>query len=295
MANRKLIIFGEVLFDCFPDGSQVLGGAPFNVAWHLQAFGQSPYFISRVGQDEEGRRIEQAMLDWGMNTGGLQRDPHHATGKVLISLEDGEPSYDILSDVAYDFVDPQVLSAPAGAILYHGSLALRQPGSRQALSILRRQGAERVFMDVNLRTPWWRRDEVLDWAAQSDWVKLNQDELVELQDMVTEPEVAAERFRKDHGLEGMILTRGSQGAMVFTEQQPPLAVVPEPVSNTVDTVGAGDAFTSVLLLGLYQQWSLTLSLERAQTFASAIVGQRGATVSDPGFYHPFLQAWGMLQ
>jgi len=39
MNNQQIGIFGEVLFDQFPDGQQVLGGAPFNVAWHLQAFG----------------------------------------------------------------------------------------------------------------------------------------------------------------------------------------------------------------------------------------------------------------
>ena len=43
MANKRCV-FGEVLFDVFPDGKQVLGGAPFNVAWHLQAFGIAPYF-----------------------------------------------------------------------------------------------------------------------------------------------------------------------------------------------------------------------------------------------------------
>ena len=49
-------IFGEVLYDHFPDGQRVLGGAPFNVAWHLQAFGQAPRFVSRVGHDAEGRQ-----------------------------------------------------------------------------------------------------------------------------------------------------------------------------------------------------------------------------------------------
>lgn len=50
-------IFGEVLFDHFPDGSRVLGGAPFNVAWHTQAFGLAPCFISRIGNDPAGYEI----------------------------------------------------------------------------------------------------------------------------------------------------------------------------------------------------------------------------------------------
>jgi len=31
----SLLVYGEVLFDLFDDGQEVLGGAPFNVAWHL--------------------------------------------------------------------------------------------------------------------------------------------------------------------------------------------------------------------------------------------------------------------
>jgi len=30
--NHPIHVFGEVLFDHFPDGSRILGGAPFNVA-----------------------------------------------------------------------------------------------------------------------------------------------------------------------------------------------------------------------------------------------------------------------
>jgi hypothetical protein len=61
-------IFGEVLFDCFPGGRRVLGGAPFNVAWHLRAFGAAPRLISAVGDDPQGEQVRRAMQDWGMDT-----------------------------------------------------------------------------------------------------------------------------------------------------------------------------------------------------------------------------------
>ena len=38
-AAAEVVVYGEVLFDCFPDGRRVLGGAPFNVAWGLKGFG----------------------------------------------------------------------------------------------------------------------------------------------------------------------------------------------------------------------------------------------------------------
>ena len=65
--KQTIAIFGEVLFDQFPDNQQVLGGAPFNVAWHLQAFGASPCFISRVGNDAKAVTIKNAMQTWGMD------------------------------------------------------------------------------------------------------------------------------------------------------------------------------------------------------------------------------------
>jgi fructokinase len=42
------VIFGEVLFDCFPD-RRVLGGAPFNVAWNLHGLGAEPAVRGRSG------------------------------------------------------------------------------------------------------------------------------------------------------------------------------------------------------------------------------------------------------
>lgn len=75
-------IFGEVLFDQFPDGRRVLGGAPFNVAWHLQAFGEAPIFISRVGRDEDGASILGGMQKWGMDVVGMQMDEKLPTGRV---------------------------------------------------------------------------------------------------------------------------------------------------------------------------------------------------------------------
>ncbi|TNF36217.1 MAG: carbohydrate kinase, partial [Gammaproteobacteria bacterium] len=66
-------IFGEVLFDCFPDGRKIAGGAPFNVAWHLTGFNVHPRFISRIGTDDAGERIMDLMQRWQMNTELVQQ------------------------------------------------------------------------------------------------------------------------------------------------------------------------------------------------------------------------------
>ena len=88
-------------------------------------------------------------------------------------------------------------------------------------------------------------------------------------------------------LEWLIVTRGADGAVALTKDAQVLTVEPEEVDNFVDTVGAGDAFTAVLLHGILNDWPLQESLNQAQQFASAIVGQRGATPMNRSFYYPF--------
>ena len=288
MTAARPCIFGEVLFDHFPDGVRVLGGAPFNVAWHLQAFGQAPHFVSRVGADTEGDQVRRAMRDWGMDISGLQTDPELPTGRVVVEFSDGEPHYDIVEPCAYDAIQP----TPAADfnLLYHGSLALLGDVSRHAVAELKAHGAEIVFVDVNLRPPWWNASHLHEMLKDADWVKLNTDELALLQPDIQGSD-AAERFLEIHDLHGLVLTHGADGAEILTKEGARFSARPEPTTRVVDTVGAGDAFTSVTILGMLNGWPLDLTLQRAQQFASAIVGLRGATVAERGFYAPYLDLW----
>jgi len=282
------VIFGEVLFDRFPDGASVLGGAPFNVAWHLQAFGHAPLFVSRVGADGPGEQILDAMRAWGMDTGGMQCDPVHATGSVAVSFTGGEPHYDIVDACAYDFIDAAALPGLSGDhLVYHGSLALRHATSARALARLSPHAPR--FVDINLRHPWWDRQEVRRMLAGARWLKLNTDELAQI-----EPEALDETQRLQRLLGAqtafVALTRGAAGADIVCAEAR-YAVQPERSLAVVDAVGAGDAFCSVLLTGILRAWPLPLTLRRAQDFASAVVGIRGATIADAGFYRPFIEAW----
>lgn len=291
MNNSPITIFGEVLFDHFPDGSRILGGAPFNVAWHLQAFGQQPHFVSRIGEDSTGTAISEAMQQWAMDRTGLQQDKNHPTGQVKVSIEHGEPDYEILPEQAYDYIDA---TAPTDSgLLYHGTLALRHPVAAGALTQLKRQHQGRVFIDVNLRQPWWNKADVLEWINPADWVKLNQHELAALYPTSGELNADMHAFRARYNLDGLIVTCGKHGASAIDRHEALFSVVPKAVSHVIDTVGAGDAFSSVLLLGLNLDWPLPLTMERAQCFASALVGRRGATVNNKAFYQPFIQAWAL--
>ncbi|MEY6432299.1 PfkB family carbohydrate kinase [Thioalkalicoccus limnaeus] len=291
--DTRPLIFGEVLFDVFADG-ETLGGAPFNVAWHLQAFGRAPLFISRIGEDARGRAITTAMSDWGLDTSGLQWDATAPTGVVRVQLLDGEPSYDIVSDQAYDRIQiGQLPPLPQNALLYHGSLALRGAVSRAALEELVDRFDPAVFIDANLRDPWWDTEAVRRMLSRATWAKLNAAELAALVRPGPHPDGPAEALREAHGLETLIITEGSAGAFAIGRSGPLGRTRPARGIRVVDAVGAGDAFAAVLILGLICDWSTQVTLDRAQSFASAVVGRRGATVRDPDFYAPFIAAWGL--
>jgi fructokinase len=294
MTSKQIAIFGEALFDHFPNGQQVLGGAPFNVAWHLQAFASQPCFISRIGLDATGDKIKQAMLAWGMAIDFLQLDPVYPTGTVKVTINDGEPGYEILAEQAYDFIDARQLDSERQySVIYHGTLALRNLVSEQALHGLTVNHHGKIFIDVNLRSPWWDKTSVNRWLAKADWVKLNQDELMQLVPKQNTVQTAMRWFLTKYELDVLIVTCGSQGALAINNANEFIEVVPIEAISIADTVGAGDAFSAVLLLGMLHGWTLRQSMERAQRFASALVTQSGATVQDLNFYRPFISDWNL--
>ncbi len=289
MINRpQIYVFGEVLFDCFPSGERVLGGAPFNVAWHLQAFGDNPVFISQVGDDALGQEIRAAMTDWNMNLTAIKTDPGHPTGNVNVKLIGSEPHYTIMPDCAYDFIAPMEIGhLPKQSILYHGTLALRNQVSRTALLELTQNQDVSIFLDVNLRSPWWTAEEVNQYIAKARWVKLNENELRELGFYATDYRQAMSDFQARFPVELVILTLGDKGAMVRSRDGKYEKIEPEPITDIVDTVGAGDAFSAVFIHGIALGWPLAKILIEAQQFAAKIIKMRGATPTTPDFYQHF--------
>lgn len=280
-----ILVFGEVLFDCFSTGEEVLGGAPFNVAWHLQAFGDRPRFLSRVGDDELGHKILSTMQSWTMDRTGVQIDSTHPTGRVDVAIIDEEPHYTIMSERAYDYITAMPLEkSSSDTILYHGTLGIRAEVSRRSLEMLSKRPGLSIFLDVNLRAPWWKLEEVTEWLKRARWVKLNQDELKALGYDATDITVAMAELQKRYDIEQLILTRGAKGAIVRSKTGHIDEIVPDDVGKITDTVGAGDAFTAMYVHGVMQGWSIPKTLSRAQRFAGKVIGLRGATTTDKAFY-----------
>ena len=297
--HGKPIIYGEVLFDIFPDDRKILGGAPFNVGWHLQGFNLAPLIISRVGRDIEGQDVLDAMKDWGLDTRGIQRDAVFPTGGVEITMQGTDHQFDIRAEQAYDHVDYELLTESIRdqhlSLIYLGSLIIRNQASRETLERLLREKNLPVFVDINLRDPWWDAATVNGILSRARWAKLNDEELAtiipgtvqsEEQDLIRAANEALSRFE----LDAIVVTRGAEGAFITTPDGT-VGGKPPPVEHLVDTVGAGDAFCAVTLFGLHAGWSASEIIGRALAFAAEICKQRGATAANRQLYENAYVSW----
>lgn len=304
--HSAVLCFGEVLADRFPD-REVLGGAPFNVARHLHGLGGRsgpvPVLVTRVGRDPLGQRVLSAMTGAGLPIDGVQQDFLRDTGVVKVGLdESGQPSFEIPPDQAWDHIHPDIarlvgLAWRPGRV-YFGTLAQRS-ASRQALRYLLISSQAEGFLDLNLRDPWVRDDILRGSLGLARTVKLNEQELSRLAALLHLPghdfrergRALLETFRSRR----LLVTRGGNGAWLLDAEAGELeAAGANAAVEVVDSVGAGDAFAAVFLLGLHLDWPLQDTLDRAHRFAGAVCGLRGAVPDDASFYAPFQAEWDLV-
>lgn len=299
----RVAVFGEMLVDEFPTGP-VVGGAPFNVARHLAAFGHSPLMLSAVGRDATADLVMAEFTRYGMATSGAQLAPRHATGVVDVQMApDGSHRFHIRRDCAWDVVETGPALAAAAALdprgwLYSGTLALRSPVSRATgLALMRAHPGPR-YLDLNWREGHVTRDVALEALGLADVLKVNEEELAMLCEWLggrTAPasvDVGA-RFVLDRvALRTLLVTCGAVGSVAFGADGMRLAEAPaRVVTQLVDTVGAGDSFSAVVLAGLLRGWDMAATLARANEFAGHICEVRGAVPPQLAAYQAWTAGW----
>lgn len=282
-----LMGLGELLWDLLPQGS-MLGGAPANYAVTARSLGASAAVISRIGSDENGKKAISQLAKLGLNVDRIQVDPRLPTGTVSVSLDDfGHPQYTIHENVAWDFIHkvPSALNLARSAdSICFGSLAQRSETSRQAIyEILQHSHpkALRIF-DVNLRQDYFSR-VVLEQSLQlCNVLKISDEELprfVECLGLEGSGEAVLQRIATEYDLILTALTRGGKGSFLVRGSE--MSDHPGVATKVVDTIGAGDAFTAAMTLGILAGLELDIINERANRVAAFVCSQSGATPTFP--------------
>ena len=278
--RRPVVCAGEVLWDSVPDGLH-LGGAPYNVAYHLARLGRPARLASRVGDDVLGREARRRVAAGGVDASLVQTDGALPTGFVSVSLDaEGTPAYDIVGPAAWDALalGPDLeAAAGASAAVVFGSLAQRDARSRRTIRALVAAAPLAVF-DVNLRPPFVDAGRVEASLHASDLVKLSGDELRQLGrwfGLPDAPRAAAEALGERFGCRAVCVTRGADGAGFWCGGRwADHAGYPVAVR---DTVGAGDAFLAGLLWAWLDGQDAAAALDWGSRLGALVASRSGAT------------------
>lgn len=254
----RIFCFGEILWDRLPHGD-FIGGAPFNVAYHLHRLGAEALMISAIGRDDFGRETLKRIAGRILSREFVAELDRLPTGTVDVKLDPrGNASYVFTDPAAWDRipVTAELLAkAAASAAIVFGSLALRHEDNRASLeNLLAVPGPAKVF-DVNLRVPYDDLSLVARLARKADVLKLNDSELAKLTSTdaaqfsdATKVAESLRRLADATGCSSICVTRGERGAMWLHRGEVVFAAAPKVTVR--DTIGAGDAFTAMLTTGI---------------------------------------------
>ncbi len=277
---HKVVIFGEMLWDCLPSGP-VAGGAPMNVALNLHQLGLNSRLISAIGNDTDGRNLLEFLNSFEIPTDLIQTNLEHETSRVLVDNSDPENiKYTIVSPVAWDFIqwneemDQAVEDADA---FVFGTLGVRNTESLKTLLHLLHHPVLRIF-DANLRPPFYDFEVIETLLGYADVLKINEDELEIFADYFkTEPTVDSLCAYLDQHfpMEIICVTRGSKGALIY--QKGVIIEHPGYKVKVEDSIGAGDAFLSGFVKTYLDDKSPEEILDYACKLGAFVATQKGGT------------------
>ena len=282
----RVLAFGEVLWDVF-GSEEHIGGAPFNFAAHAVRCGLAADLLSCVGADARGGRARAEIRRLEVDDGFVATDPTRPTGRVDVQLRDGQPTYTIAPNAAWDAIPPPAddrLRRQPYAALVCGTLAQRSAASRATLRTVRDALAGvPVFYDVNLRPPHTPLELVQETLPGVTWLKLNADEAEALWREggggTCDAAELFERLAGQVGLRALILTRGADGASVYTRDGAWHAAAA--AIRLVSAVGAGDSFAAAFLAGWLRGHEPERCLQRATQVAGWVASCAAAIPEYP--------------
>lgn len=284
----KFIGLGEILWDLLPEG-KMLGGAPANFVYHAKAIGKGrveSFIVSRIGNDDLGIEISTTLDDLNIDQHYLSVDSEHPTGTVSVVLdEEGRPVYTIDKDVAWDYIpDISVELAKSVDAVCFGALAQRSPQSMKSIVQFLADVPETALkiFDINLRQTYYSLNIIKESLKMANVLKINDDEIVVVGNLLgidAGAECILKEIVEKYSLKLGILTKGGQGSTLITGDE--VSSFSGFDVSVQDSVGAGDAFTAAIALGMLCGYDLEHLNACANKLASFVCSATGATPHIP--------------
>jgi fructokinase len=279
----KILAVGESLFDYFSE-QKILGGAPLNFAIHAVQLGAEVAILTKLGQDELGAEIFDTLATRGVDIQYIQWDEEKETGRVNIQFDETEPNYQIVEDVAWDYLQYNENLAIAFQdydCVYFGTLAQRNDCSRATIEQILNHFSGFKFLDLNLRKPFIQPDLIIKSIQVADGLKLNLAEAKFLQTNLNFSENLQDWLEK-YNLKWIVLTQGELGTKWIDKigEITGDRVIVNPEINA-DPVGAGDGVSAVVVTKFLEGCSPEVIVQKANQIGAYIASCQGATPTIP--------------
>jgi fructokinase len=235
--------------------------------------------VSRVGDDDLGRRAVEFLAEAGVDTSAIQLDDTRPTGTVDITLESGEPRYQLIGGCAWERIelgDTARVAVERAAALCYGTLSQRDPIGAASLAVALDAAPTScsAVCDPNLRPGHIDRDILATSLGAADIIKINEAEAERIARALGVTDASASLLAS--GARLVAITRGPRGCcLVSATETAEHAGFAAELGG--DNVGAGDAFTAVLTYMLVCGAGLAEIATKANRYAAFVASRRGAT------------------
>ncbi len=237
-----------------------MAGAESNLAVGLCKLGHTAGWISRLGDDEMGRFVLNAVRAEGVDTRFVRWDDAHRTGLMLKEMGARETRVyyyrenSAASRLDEDALDEKYLKGASVLHLTGITPVLSESCARaadRAAQLAEKHGVPLSF-DPNIRKKLWQgrdyRERLRRLLFSARIALLGVQEAEELLG-TGEPE-AVVRLLREKGAEWIALKNGAEGAWVADRNT--LEKIPPFPCRAVDPIGAGDAFNAGFLAGILE-------------------------------------------
>jgi len=284
--RKKIVAFGEVVWDILPEG-KVLGGTPTNLVFRINSFGEEGHLLTRIGDDELGQQVLFRLGELGISTGDVQVDFEFPTGTVHITFEENhEPVFHVTPDVAFDHIEfsaESLILVRQADCLFFGLLPQRFGISKNTIrELIRESPSSLKFFDLRLFKHFFNVNVVENLLRSSHIIRVKEKEIGFLSKQLNFVEGSLEDFGEQliqkYKVEMVLITRGAKGVFAFHKEQG--AFYDDGYLVTLkDNIGSGMAFSAGFLHYYLRGRSIHESLSFGNAAGALNATRTGATSS----------------
>ncbi len=309
-SQKKIIVWGDIILDEYLYGTTrrisreapvlilsykrkefSLGGAG-NALLNLKALGAKPLATGVLGQDDAGNKILEILKQNGLSTRNLILEKGYRTPvktRILAGEETTRKQQILRIDQEAEVPDTPSLKQKllkclrdlrkdADALLisdydYH---TVKEDIFRRALPFYKKTNIP-IALDSRFRLLNFKGVTVItpNEPEMEEALRLRIDDNVRV---ITQ---AGKRLLKESDAETILLTRGSQGMVLFTRKKPPFSIPIFGTTDIVDVTGAGDTVISVFTLALASGASYKEAAQLANYAGGLVVMKKGTSTITP--------------